>query len=88
MQRLIAQGTGVTVNIVHLIAPSDDPQLPTRDIDFSLAAIERRWLAGYEDMRAALSHQAWLRPLPPNTGIVVHEFKGNGTATRQSTIDR
>jgi NTE family protein len=74
IQRLIAQGTGVTINIVNLVAPADDPPMPTSDIDFSANAIERRWQSGYEDMRAALGHKAWLRPLPPNTGIVVHEF--------------
>ncbi|CAG9180811.1 patatin-like phospholipase family protein [Cupriavidus pinatubonensis] len=74
IQRLITQGTGVTINIVHLVAPADGQPLPTSDIDFSAIAIERRWQAGYEDMRTALGHKAWLRPLPPNTGIVVHEF--------------
>ena len=74
IQHLIAQGTGVTLNIVHLVAPADDARLPTKDIDFSAYAIERRWHTGYEDMRAALSHKTWLKPLPPNTGIVNHEF--------------
>ncbi|GAB7549893.1 patatin-like phospholipase family protein [Cupriavidus sp. 8B] len=76
-QRLIAQGTGRTINIVHLVAPADDQPQPTRDIDFSANTVERRWQAGYEDMLAALSHKAWLKPLPPNTGIVVHEFARN-----------
>lgn len=77
IQRLIAQGTGITINIVHLVAPADDQPLPTSDIDFSAQTIERRWRNGYEDMRAALSHKAWLKPLPPNTGIVIHEFARN-----------
>jgi NTE family protein len=81
LRRLIAQGTGRTINIVHLVAPADDQSQPTRDIDFSAHTIERRWQAGYEDMRAALSHKAWLRPLPPNTGIVVHEFARNPDGT-------
>lgn len=77
IQRLIAQGTGITINIIHLVAPADEQPVPTSDIDFSAQTIERRWRNGYEDMRAALRHKVWLKPLPPNTGIVVHEFVRN-----------
>ena len=70
----IEMGCDHTVNIVHLVmkALPDDDQF--KDIDFSTDTVTTRWNAGIHDCRRALRHKAWLRPLPPHAGLIVHDL--------------
>jgi NTE family protein len=74
LQSLIEMGCDHTVNVVNLIMKA----LPTdnffKDIDFSTQTVTARWQAGINDCRRALKHKAWLQPLPPHAGLIIHEL--------------
>src|SRR5438105_961805 len=46
----------------------------TKDIDFTQTTISARWEAGLRDVKRALHHKSWLKPLPPHIGMAVHEL--------------
>ena len=74
IQRLIKQGCQSTINVVRLIMkalPGDDH---SKDIDFARPRLARRWQAGLADAERALAHKAWLAPVPPHLGLVIHEL--------------
>jgi len=74
LQRLARLGCESNVNIVRLIMkalPTDDHM---KDIDFARATLATRWQAGAADARRALEHRSWLKPMPPDVGMVIHEL--------------
>ena len=74
LKPLIEMGCDHTVNVVNLIMkalPGDDY---FKDIDFSAETVATRWQAGIHDCRRALRHKAWLQPLPPHAGLIIHEL--------------
>jgi NTE family protein len=74
MKALAELGCHTTMEIVHFGYPGRDWELVSKDIDFSSAAIEERWRQGYRDALRAVERAAWLDPVPPHTGVVVHEL--------------
>ncbi|HEY8101067.1 MAG TPA: patatin-like phospholipase family protein [Burkholderiaceae bacterium] len=74
LQPLIGLGSDHTVNVVHLIMKALPGDNYFKDIDFSAATVEARWQAGITDCKHALKHQAWLKPLPPHAGLIIHEL--------------
>ena len=71
---LIALGCTSTVNVVRLIMkalPTDDHR---KDIDFARSRLTVRWQAGAHDAERALRHKSWLKPVPPDVGMVIHEL--------------
>lgn len=74
LRPLIHLGRDHTVNVVHLIMKALPGDEYFKDVDFSTETVEARWRAGILDCQRALHHKAWLRPLPPHAGLVVHEL--------------
>lgn len=74
LRPLIQLGCDHTVNVVHLIMKASPGDHYFKDIDFSRATIAQRWGAGIHDCRRALRHKAWLKPLPPHAGLIIHEL--------------
>lgn len=74
LQALADLGCHTTVNIVHLVYSGRDGELASKDADFSEAAIEERWAQGYRDAVRAVERAAWLDPLSPACGAVMHEL--------------
>jgi NTE family protein len=74
---LATQGCDHTVSVVRLIMRALDGDDQYKDVDFSAATVAKRWAAGGADARRALKHKAWLKPLPPHAGLVVHELDQN-----------
>lgn len=74
LQALIAQGCDHTINLVHLIMKALPEDHYFKDVDFSSAAVAMRWEAGQRDAKRALKHKAWLEPLPPHAGLIIHEL--------------
>ena len=72
--QLAAKGTDRTVNVVRLIMQALDGDDQFRDVDFTLATVDARWAAGHADVGRALRHKAWLKPVPPHAGLVIHEL--------------
>ncbi|MEM5431394.1 patatin-like phospholipase family protein [Cupriavidus oxalaticus] len=77
VQELLDWGCGTTMHVVELDAPQLDDHDMNRDIDFSMRGIERRWAAGYQDTRDAISHAPWRQPLDPIEGIAVHRIQAS-----------
>lgn len=76
---LAQSGCDRTVNVIRMImksAPNDDQ---FKDADFSAASITARWAAGRADARRALAHKRWLEPVPPHSGLVIHELEQEET---------
>jgi NTE family protein len=74
LQPLIDLGLDHTINVVHLIMKALPEDHYFKDIDFSMATVDRRWRAGIHDAKRALRHKAWLQPLPPHAGLIIHEL--------------
>ncbi len=79
LQGIIEMGCDHTISVVQLIMKSLPGDDFFKDIDFSSETITARWNAGMEDARRALKHQAWLKPLPPHAGLVLHELQQEDT---------
>jgi NTE family protein len=73
-QMLLALGCDHTVNVVNLIMKASEHDHYFKDIDFSRETITARWQDGIHDCKRALQHKAWLVPLPPHAGLVIHEL--------------
>jgi NTE family protein len=74
LQPLIELGCDHTINVVHLIMKALPDDHYFKDIDFSAETVDARWKAGVHDCRRALRHKAWLQPLPPHAGLIIHEL--------------
>jgi len=74
LQPLIKMGCDHTINVVNLIMKALPGDNVFKDIDFSAETVGKRWQAGIHDCRRALRHKAWLQPLPPHAGLIIHEL--------------
>ena len=74
LRTLSAMGHDRTVNVVHLIMKAGRGDDSFKDIDFTTESVDGRWHAGHNDAVRALSHKAWLQPLPPHAGLIIHEL--------------
>jgi NTE family protein len=74
MQQILRLGHDHTVNVVHLIMKAVPGDHYFKDIDFCNTTIEARWQAGIIDCQRALGRKAWLQPLPPHAGLIIHEL--------------
>ena len=74
LQKIAAQGCDTTMHIVRLPYPGQDWHMASKDINFSRGSIQWRWDRGYRDASRAIEQAGWLAPVPPHTGVVVHEL--------------
>ncbi|MBV8633496.1 MAG: patatin-like phospholipase family protein [Burkholderiaceae bacterium] len=74
LQSVIELGCDHTINVVNLIMKAAPHDTQFKDIDFSADTVGARWKAGMHDCQRALKHKAWLRPLPPHAGLVIHQL--------------
>lgn len=74
LQGLINLGCDHTINVVHLIMKAMPDDHYFKDVDFSTATVQARWDNGVHDCKRALKHKAWLQPLPPHAGLIIHEL--------------
>ncbi len=74
IQELGELGCHTTMHIVRLVYPGQDWSMPLKDVNFSRGSIEWRWEQGYHDTRRALQEASWLKPVPDDMAVVVHEY--------------
>ena len=74
LQPLLKLGCDHTINVVHLIMKALPDDHYFKDVDFSTATVQTRWDTGLRDCSCALKHKAWLQPLPPHAGLIIHEL--------------
>ncbi len=72
---LSALGCDRTVQIVRMILQTEPHADQFRDVDFSKGTVHARWAAGIRDASRALRHKSWLQPVPPHSGLIIHELK-------------
>jgi NTE family protein len=74
VKELAAWGCGTTMHVVRLVAPKQDGEDHTKDIDFTPAGIRARWQAGYADTRRVLDRAPWTQTVDPTDGVVIHDL--------------
>jgi NTE family protein len=74
MKKLADRGCHTTMDIVHLGNRDRDWELVSKDVDFSRTAIDERWQLGYADAMRVLERAAWVEPVDPMIGVVVHQM--------------
>ena len=74
LRALEAVGADSTMHIVRLAYAGRDWHMASKDINFSRGSMEWRWQQGYQDAKRVLENAAWLRLVPAETGVVVHDM--------------
>ena len=77
LREMVGYGCGTVMHLVRLVAPRLPDEDHTKDMDFNRARIAARWQAGLLDTRRAIAGQAWLAPVGPMEGLVVHDLENN-----------
>ncbi len=81
LREMAGYGCGTVMHLVRLVAPRLPDEDHTKDLDFNTSRISTRWQAGLADTRRAIAQQAWLAPVGPTDGLVVHDLDpANATA--------
>lgn len=73
-------GCNTIMHIVQLLAPRNEEEDYTRDIDFTSEGIRARWEAGYADTARVLAVRPWERAVDPVAGVAVHLCDNTDTA--------
>jgi NTE family protein len=73
VKELMAYGCPTRMHVVRLLAPPFDSEDHTKDVDFSLSGIKRRWDAGYEKTVRTLSRSPWTLEQGME-GVFLHEL--------------
>jgi len=74
LEQLSWLGCTTTMQIVHLIYQNEKYETESKDYEFSRASIAEHRAAGYRDAMRAIAERRWEEPVPPNVGVVVHEY--------------
>ena len=73
--QMLGYGCGTVMHVVRLMAPRLADEDHTKDLDFHPSRIRQRWQAGLHDARQALARRAWLEPVDPMNGLVIHDLE-------------
>lgn len=76
-------GCGTVMHLMRLVAPRLPDEDHTKDMDFNAARIHLRWQAGLDDARRTLARQAWLEPVSPMDGLVVHDLAADNPTPQE-----
>ena len=69
---LAGSGCTTTMHLVEINAQPIAGENNSRDFDFSRAAVQTRWRAGYVDTCRMLARQPWDDPIDPATAVTVY----------------
>jgi len=61
------------MHVVRLLALQLDMESHTKDIDFSLSGIMKRWDAGYAHTKTVLDRSPWIGEFDSLSEIILHE---------------
>ncbi len=70
---LAGYGCKTTMHVVRLLALQLDMESHTKDIDFSLSGIMKRWDAGYAHTKTVLDRSPWIGEFDSLSEIILHE---------------
>lgn len=71
-RKLASYGCATVMHLVAINAAPVDGEGYHRDIDFSQAAIQARWQAGYADTRRSIARRPWGQPVDPMVAVTLH----------------
>lgn len=74
LREMTGYGCGTVMHVMRLVAPRLLDEDHTKDMDFNAPRIRARWQAGLRDGRRTLAQQAWLAPVGPMDGLVLHDL--------------
>jgi NTE family protein len=74
LNQLADLGCTTTMHIVRIVHRSEPGELATKDYEFSSVSVSDHRRAGYQDTMQILENPTWLRPLPPDMGVILHEL--------------
>lgn len=74
VRALSAFGCSTRMHVVRLLAPPFENDDHTKDVDFSMAGIRRRWDAGYEKTTKAIARAPWTAEESIMEGVFLHEL--------------
>ena len=69
-----------TMHLVEINARPIEGETNARDYDFSRAAVQTRWQAGYADTCRMLERRPWEVPIDPAVEVTVHESDAPATS--------
>jgi NTE family protein len=69
---LAAYGCATFMHLLEINARPIDGESNMRDFDFSKAAINARWRAGYTDAQGMIARRPWENPVDPLVGVAVY----------------
>jgi NTE family protein len=72
VKKLAGWGCWTTMHLIEINAEPIDGETNARDYDFSRAAIEARWQAGYADTRRMIECRPWDDPIDPRLGVSLY----------------
>jgi NTE family protein len=78
VKRLAELGCGTTMHLVEINAEPVYGETNARDYDFSRAAINARWQAGYADTHRMIERRPWNDAVDPAVGVAVYASDASG----------
>ncbi len=73
LKELAGYSCKTRMHVVRLVSPRLDNESHTKDIDFSVQGIRRRWEAGFANTMQALEHHPWIGEFGLLDAVVLHE---------------
>ena len=73
VRELTSYGCLTRMHFVRLLWPGHENEDHTKDVDFTLSGIKKRWQAGYEQTMRAIDQAPWQREVDPLAGVFLHE---------------
>ena len=73
VRELTSYGCLTRMHFVRLLWPGHENEDHTKDVDFTLSGIEKRWRAGYDQTMRAIDQAPWQRDVDPLEGVFLHE---------------
>lgn len=71
---MLPEAVGASIFPEQVVAPRLRDEDHTKDMDFNASRIRARWEAGLANARRTIAQQAWLAPVGPMDGLVVHDL--------------
>lgn len=74
IQHSLNNGWDKTINLVRFLYANNDTNLSSKDYEFSRASVLEHMNQGYENGREGVTKSPWLKPVPCNVGIALHDM--------------
>lgn len=73
VKELASWSCTTTMHLVEINAQPIEGETNARDYDFSRAAVQARWRAGYADTCRMLERRPWNEPIDPATEVTLYQ---------------